>query len=295
MLLRTRLSLLIGSLILVFLISGAMVWTYDTRLTAEADDVVGENLNYGKITRLASTAKDIKLNIVQVQQFLTDISATRGQDGLDDGTEEAATHAAAFETELKSAQALAAELKNDEILKKLDDVKTAFPPYYATGQKMAAAYVAEGPSAGNKMMAGFDASAQALEEKIEALLKATSALEDDSTKNMGTQIEDVLTANHNMVKVLSISGMACLLLFAIIWFISDQRTMKPISVLIGKINDLSKGNLDVDIPQRNGSDEIAQISKALLVFKTNAIERKRLEMDQERQKQEAEMQRRAGM
>ena len=30
-------------------------------------------------------AKDMQMQVVQIQQWLTDISATRGQDGLDDG------------------------------------------------------------------------------------------------------------------------------------------------------------------------------------------------------------------
>ena len=37
----------------------------------------------------AILAKTMQLQVVQVQQWLTDISATRGQDGLDDGFKEA--------------------------------------------------------------------------------------------------------------------------------------------------------------------------------------------------------------
>lgn len=35
--------------------------------------------------------------MIQVQQFLTDVSATRGLDGLDDGFEKAQEHRAAFQ------------------------------------------------------------------------------------------------------------------------------------------------------------------------------------------------------
>ena len=34
-------------------------------------------------------AKDMQMQVVQIQHWLTDISATRGQDGLDDGFREA--------------------------------------------------------------------------------------------------------------------------------------------------------------------------------------------------------------
>src|ERR1700759_902848 len=48
-----------------------------------ADTVVGPSI------ALIRAAKDVQQDVVQVQQFLSDISATRGQDGLDDGFEEA--------------------------------------------------------------------------------------------------------------------------------------------------------------------------------------------------------------
>ena len=39
--------------------------------------------------RLVTLIKTIQIDVIQVQQWLTDISATRGQDGLNDGYEEA--------------------------------------------------------------------------------------------------------------------------------------------------------------------------------------------------------------
>ena len=45
---------------------------------------------------LIERVKDIKLDVVQVQQFLTDVSATRGQDGFDDGFKEAEKFAKRF-------------------------------------------------------------------------------------------------------------------------------------------------------------------------------------------------------
>ena len=44
----------------------------------------------------AGTARQMKLDAVQVQQWLTDISATRGLDGLNDGFDMAAEHHQSF-------------------------------------------------------------------------------------------------------------------------------------------------------------------------------------------------------
>ena len=50
--------------------------------------------------------KEIKIEVVQVQQWLTDISATRGLPGFDDGFVEAAAHADAFRDEAERAKGM---------------------------------------------------------------------------------------------------------------------------------------------------------------------------------------------
>ena len=56
--------------------------------------------------KLLGIVNDIRYDIIQVQQYLTDISATRGLDGLDDGFEQAALYA----KDLKKAVAEAHEI-----------------------------------------------------------------------------------------------------------------------------------------------------------------------------------------
>ena len=46
--------------------------------------------------KFAMLAQTMKYDVIQVQQWLTDISATRGLDGLDDGFDEAAASKASF-------------------------------------------------------------------------------------------------------------------------------------------------------------------------------------------------------
>lgn len=87
-------------------------------------------------------ANQLKFHTVQVQQWLTDISATRGQDGLNDGFDEAENHAAMFRDDLNELKALKSELSDQ-----LDVMQTAFTPYYGTGKRMAQRYVEEGPPA----------------------------------------------------------------------------------------------------------------------------------------------------
>jgi len=59
-----------------------------------------------------------------------------------------------------------------DALGKLDGV---FTPYYATGQRMAQAYVAEGPQAGNVLMGEFDATASEMAASVDAMLAAVES------------------------------------------------------------------------------------------------------------------------
>ena len=45
--------------------------------------------NVDEAAKFTGIARQMKLDAVQIQQWLTDISATRAQDGLDDGFDEA--------------------------------------------------------------------------------------------------------------------------------------------------------------------------------------------------------------
>lgn len=143
--------------------------------------------------------KDIKLDVVQVQQWIGDISSTRGLDGLNDGFDEAAGFAEKFSVDVNAARELATKLGLDEIVSALNDSEAAFGPFYATGVKLGKAYVAEGPVGGNPMMASFDAVAEAMGASLEELTVKVEA-------STGTRLND-LQGSINEVQM-SIQGVA---------------------------------------------------------------------------------------
>ncbi len=77
-----------------------------------------------------SRAYKLKLSVVQVQQWLTDISATRGRDGLNDGFDEAENNAKEF-------RSLIAELStlDSEHAAKYQAMLPIFNDYYSVGKK----------------------------------------------------------------------------------------------------------------------------------------------------------------
>ena len=152
------------------------------------DDVEGT-----RITELQVLEKQIELDVVQVQQFLTDVSATRAQNGLNDGWEEAEKHAQAFRTEIDRAKKLAADLNAPELAGSLDATASRFPAYYETGVRMSHAYVDQGPAGGNALMPQFDQSAEALTGALQrtqgaehqaATLEQTAAAHNEITETV---------------------------------------------------------------------------------------------------------------
>ncbi|MEY4752493.1 MAG: hypothetical protein RJA44_168 [Pseudomonadota bacterium] len=114
--------------------------------------------------RHALIARDLEVEVVQVQQFLSDISATRGHDGLDDGLRQAAANRDRF---LASLQQL-----EDNTGQRNDELRRRFETYYQQGRLMAQAYVEHGPEGGNPLMPGFDAASEALQQSLKPLVEA---------------------------------------------------------------------------------------------------------------------------
>ena len=110
----------------------------------------------------AGIARKMELDVVDVQQWLTDISATRGLDGLNDGFDEADKSKQSFLAGLGQFKELFEKENDSDSLKQLREIRKAFERYCETGKKMAEAYVEGGPAAGNRHMSGFDDAAEGL-------------------------------------------------------------------------------------------------------------------------------------
>ncbi|MEG3640357.1 methyl-accepting chemotaxis protein [Magnetococcus sp. PR-3] len=106
----------------------------------------------------------MKYEVAQVNLWLTDISATRGLNGLDDGFDEAANHASQFK---KLLHQFRKRLEHDRSsVATLDKLDQTFDAYYAKAREMAKGYVESGPALGNSMMSDVDARAENLEKSL---------------------------------------------------------------------------------------------------------------------------------
>ena len=172
--------------------------------------------------KLLGIVNDIRYDIIQVQQYLTDISATRGLDGLDDGFEQAALHAKDLKKAVAEAHEIAGTVNLTEMTGLLNDITEKFDPFYDHGMIMANRYIAEGPAGGNKMMPEFDSRAKTLSGSVHNLI--TLIRENASDDLMETEESiDTLKDNNSTMILLAIFPALLGVLAAVFGIVAVRR------------------------------------------------------------------------
>jgi methyl-accepting chemotaxis protein len=101
---------------------------------------------------LALDAEDMMVDVIQVQQFLTDVSATHNPEGYKDA------EAAAADFKSRKEQILSSSAVTSSQKEELAKIDLAFDQFYKQGKRMTAIYTDQGVAAGNAIMADFDAT-----------------------------------------------------------------------------------------------------------------------------------------
>ncbi len=162
--LKQKLVGIVLSLVLVAAATIGAILFEEQRVTSSLGQLVDHDVV------VMDKAHQLNLAVVQVQQWLSDISATRGLDGLNDGLDEAARQARRFHQLL--GELIEVDPQNKA---RYERMRPVFENYYAAGKRMAQAYIDGGPSAGNAIMSEFDAAAEALSKEIEPFVEQARA------------------------------------------------------------------------------------------------------------------------
>jgi len=87
------------------------------------------------------------------------------------------------------------------------------------------------------------------------------------------EIDAPLLAMRNQM---ALTGLFLLVIAGVGGFLASRSITKPISSLVAEMTDLAEGNTDVALLSTSRGDEIGDMTKAVAVFRDNAIERQRL-------------------
>ncbi len=251
------------------------------------ENIAGSNLI------LLNNLKEIQKDILNTQGWLTDISATRGLDGMDDGFDEAKGFADKLDQDIQDAIAAARTLKLPKVETALNDVRTGFVPFYDAGRKMAKAYVDGGPEVGNQYMDAFDKVAEALSGKVARLAAVVEPLTVNELERLSSFLKNMEKENSQKAKLIVVMTLIAIA-FGVVGFYIANSIVKSLAGMTGSMTRLAEGDMDVPLKDTDRNVEIIAMTNALKVFKENMIKTKR--MDEEREKEfEAKERRRLAM
>jgi methyl-accepting chemotaxis protein len=255
LLIGSRLTLNASLPVLLFL--GFSVWLWSNIGALQSDMVIALSSDVDAVVQ----AKDMQRNVVQVQQYLSDISATRALDGLDDGFGEAEKNRSEFLTHLDSFRGVASKQGNTKLLALLEKTRQDFDLYYTSGVLMAKAYVQGGPAAGNPKMGKFDEASTALQASVEAVV----------TEHLGQlkyRSDHVLKQTDRMrwLAVLLVC-VAALIVAGLSWAVA-LSILRPLAHAVQITEQVAEGNLQTLVEER-GSDEFSKLMQALNAMQRN--------------------------
>ena len=237
--------LLLGMLAVSVLISGGYLLIVVSKLDRFSGELAQVDVP------IQEKAYQIKIAIIQVQQWLTDISATRGLDGLNDGFDEAKNNADDFFRLIDSLIAL-----DPDNTARYKELTSRFSDYYEVGKKMARAYVAQGPAGGNKIMGQFDKTAENLAEAFDPFLENVTQNANNLTHAQASIVSEIEFSLFGAVAVvLSIIGYIASMIF---------RALADIKILQTEVLNIAQGDVRKTVYQSPRRDEVGQLADGVL-------------------------------
>lgn len=200
-------------------------------------------------------ARQMKLDAVQIQQWLSDISATRGQDGLNDGFDQAQKSYDSFMSGVAKFKSMYQEENFADGLEQIAEVEKALVVYHNTGKEMAKAYVDGGPESGNKLMASFDEAAENMTKKLTPFVETQEA-------ELAEAMSSIVSSAGSIRNFALIAGLFTLIAGVMIAYLITRSITGPIQKVVDFVNKVAKGDFTstLTIDQR---DEVGKMSMAL--------------------------------
>ncbi len=188
-----------------------------------------DNLSTRNIPELIKFDR-LRLDIVQIQQFLTDVAATGDRGGFKD----AKIH---YDGALKILNNLASSYRkrgDTNTLKKIKNIKNELYQFYQLGVKMAQTYILSTKDDGNKIMKEFDPLSEKLNKNVKSFVNMHKKEALLSVKLTKKQI--------NFQSLFSLVTYIVILLIIMIIFKTITNSIKEINPLVDYIKKIA--NLD---------------------------------------------------
>ena len=197
---------------------------------------------------------DLRKDVIQIQQWLTDISATRGPPGYDDGFGEAESYFNHANQMIDKF--VAADINADEMKK----FKVDLAEYNEMAIQMANAYINEGTEAGNEYMGKVDPYAEELTQRLESIVKTGQSELSASEK----AVEKALASLKTNFLILSAIMFILTAFFIMSLAKSILKTVYDMNLMTDEIAR-GDGDLTMRIDVKT-ADELGQLGKSFNEF-----------------------------
>ena len=179
----------------VFVLSLVVVAVYLKGLVGTITTIKSETLPF------VVAVEEMDLNRSEVQQFLTDVSATHDPAGYKEADEAAKSFAANVAKFREKFQ----REGNTQRLTQLEAISADFDAMYKLGKKMANAYLGQGVEAGNELMKGTDKT-PGFDQASEKLKTKLDAFRDQQLAEADQFANSAVVATTHIVTVLALGG-----------------------------------------------------------------------------------------
>jgi len=258
--LATKAVMLITALVLVIGACMLAVWG-NNQLSSKMADGMREHAEQASTDTLpmALGAMELRLDVVQVQQWLTDVSATRAAPGFDDGFTEAESFAGKVRAKLAEMHDHFRDRNEGEDAAAVERLQAKFEGFYDRGRTMAQAYVDRGPAAGNAMMGEFDQVAGALDTELQAFVETHG---NELVAGMGgiqEETAEMVSAVASTRREIILALVAALLGGIAFWWATRRFVTRPLGMISKVAEEISVGDIDHQVTYRSG-DEIGTLA-----------------------------------
>lgn len=235
------------------LILGSVIYSSVNKIEEHSERIKNESIPY------MLTANEMKFNVCQVQQFLTDASATKENESF----KEAEESSKSFMQGLNTFEAVYQEKNDRESMDKIKELKENFENFNRVGIDMAHTYIDHGTEAGNIKMDTFDHQSEALSKKIDELVSSHD-------KEASGLVEQIVYESQSavwLVFVLSGIGIGIALTFGLLTLRSILGSIIAIDTIT---KELATGEADLRKRLRlNVKDELNDVAKNINSFIEN--------------------------
>ncbi len=249
-----KLGVILTAATVLLPLSMLICWYYGNQSMKLAEHVRTESFVF------AIKAEQMQRAVIEVQQYLSDICATRGAEGYDDGLDNAGEQAMRFTLLADEFLEMFRREQDSSNTRAMEEIKEDFAAYYEMGRSMAAVYIKDGPEEGNKLMGQFDPLAERLTSEL-------STFSEEQARELDGNLELVSRsiAWGKNVNIL-ITSVILLILIAMIAYIT-AGVKKHVRAILQNVDTMARGDFSGTLTIESG-DELGQIARQLAAMKT---------------------------